>query len=137
MTVEATMVFAMVLTVMMYIIYGMFFVYDRCLMDQDAAMLAIRGGGRTELGKKATAQYVKAENVKLAKDEKYVAWQEAETTITLKKDKVNVTKQGRLRFHSLWDWEGKSVATSTKTDPTFFIRSCRKIIEYGGRESGD
>lgn len=41
-TVEATCILPLVLGIYVFLIYGMFYRYDRCLLEQDAALMVMR-----------------------------------------------------------------------------------------------
>lgn len=138
MTLEASMVFVIVLGNMIFIIYSMFFIYDRCLLDQDVAMLAIRGSSTYEMKKEQTLEYLKQQDKVLHQsDDKYVAFALDESLIHLKGNDVCVSKEGEVLTITKKRWRMKSSLRSLKIRPVNFVRNCRKAIEYGGTKGGN
>lgn len=133
-TVEAALLFPLILGIMLFIIYFWFYQYDRCLMEQDTGALALRGCAlgiqeKDELMKKLLEQ----EN-EIYQD-KYVAWQQEDVEIKLEKDTIQVKCQGQLRFLfgglNFWSsdniWKTKAQYENHRTSPVLFIRSWRKV----------
>lgn len=136
-TVEASLVLPIVIMVILLIIYLLFFQYDRCLMEQNTGILALRGctdqfAEGKELVAKLVIQSQKSDN-------RYLAWNMEDAQITLKGNSVSVKRSGTLifPFQRLMFWNGDGNWTSECTYenkrvwPVQFVRNCRKIM--GGK----
>lgn len=139
-TVEAALVFPIVLGVILFIIYLLFFQYDRCLMEQSAGVLAMRG---------CTLQITDGEelvrelrNQSREEDRGSLAWFMEDAKISLKRNCVTVQCSGELRLPRLpfvdflfgredGVWKCSAARESHRIKPVNFIRNCRKIM--GGK----
>ena len=133
-TVEAALVFPLVLGVVFLVMYLMFFQYGRCLSEQDMGALALYG---------ATVQAEDGEErVRLMSgrargiyEEKYVMWKASEIGMKLERNKVKVERSGSVRFplFGLAFWNGGDVWETTARyenpvlDPVSLIRKWRKL----------
>lgn len=137
-TVEAALILPMALGVIVLIMYLWFFQYDRCLMEQDAGILALRGKVMEEGDYQKRVQLLTKEAGQMAQD-KYVAWEESKTVITMKQGKLQVKKEGAMRFpfQNLAFGKGKNIwETGAAYEnriliPTSLIRYYRKLT--GGK----
>lgn len=131
-TVEAVLVFPMVLYVCVFIIYSGFYIYDRCVMWQDAYRAALRGSSLYRQDKQEV--YNAAEDtLQMLMQEKYIA---TECNFTVKvQQEVSITVAGStaMPFRGLKlltgteDWYMEETAKSKCINPVFFIRMCRQI----------
>lgn len=138
-TVEAALVFPIVLAVIVFTIYLLFFQYDRCLLEQSAGVLAMRG---------CTLQITDGEELvrelqEQSREEErgWLAWSMEEAVIGLKRNCVTVQRLGELKFPFrvrgfLFQggedgWRYSAVRESHRIKPVNFIRNCRKIM--GGK----
>lgn len=136
-TVEAALVFPIVLGVILFTIYLLFFQYDRCLLEQSAGVLAMRG---------CTLQITDGEelvrelqNQSGEEDRGWLAWSMEDAVISLKRNCVTVQRSGELKFPfrgflSGWGnyvWKCSAARESHRIKPVNFIRNCRKIM--GGK----
>lgn len=137
-TVEAALVLPVVLGVIVLIIYLWFFQYDRCLMEQDAGILALRGAILEAADNQERVQLLEREAKQINK-EKYVAWEEEKEDFIIKEGKLQVSKAGEIRFpfRGLQFWNGEDI-WGTETiyknqilSPTTLIRYYRKLT--GGK----
>ncbi|MCM1569455.1 MAG: hypothetical protein NC081_08415 [Roseburia sp.] len=126
-TVEAAMVFPIIMGALLFVIYFMFFQYNRCLMEQDAASLALKGAVLQQADKTKLMETLKQKEEEQNRD-KYIAWKRAKTDIRLKGYKVSVRQTGRLIIDKQRRWEAQASYESTRMSPTFFIRSCRRLL---------
>ena len=135
-TVEAALVLPVVMGVILLVIYLLFFQYDRCLMEQEAGTLSVRGCALQiedgeELVRQLSFQFSKS-------DKAYLAWDKKDARIRLQKNQVKVECSGGLKFpfqgFALWSgdniWESSVVYESHRIKPVDFIRNCRKITEF-------
>lgn len=96
-TVEAALILPMALGVIVLIMYLWFFQYDRCLMEQDAGILALRGTiVEAEDNQKRVAMITK--EAEQMNQDKYMAWENAEVAVIVKQGKLQVKTGGTLRF---------------------------------------
>lgn len=133
-TVEAALVFPVVLAVQLLTVYLFVFQYDRCLLNQDMARLVVLGCGSEEQEKSTLAEYLK----KCAGElylEKYASWETETVELELSGNYVRAEGRGRLAlpvsgWRLLGDepvWEASASYESKKTDPAVFIRQYRKL----------
>ena len=133
-TVEAAMVLPMVIGTIIFIIYMQLYWYDRCLMDQETAMLAIQ------------AVNLKLENMEEIDEEltvwkeknltdKFVAWRQGEVVLTKQYDKIKLSRSGSLLTdHALWNANAQYENRLIK--PASFLRLCRKLSMTEGEKEG-
>ena len=101
-TVEASLVLPIVIASIVFIVYVLLYWYDRCLMDQDTAMLAMQATIRNQDTLEETAREVKAWKER-SMTEKYVGWHMGELVLTRGKNRITVSREGKLvTDHSLW-----------------------------------
>ena len=131
-TVEAVLIFPIALYICIFIIYSGFYIYDRCVISQDAYRAALRGSSLYRQDNKEV--YNAAEDtLKMLMTDKYIA---AECTfmIGVQQD-VNITIEGStvMPFRGLALLTGqedryiKETAKSKCMNPVFFIRMCRQL----------
>lgn len=136
-TVEASMMLPIVIAVILLTIYMLFFQYDRCLMEQNAGKLALRGctlqlADGQELIRQLTVQSQE-------KDNRFLAWNMEEIQIALKRNRVSVKCSGELAFPFqglvFWSgdriWQSECIYENRQVQPMQFIRNCKKIM--GGK----
>ena len=73
-TVEAALVVPMVISTILFIIYMLFFQYDRCLMEQDMGALIIWGCSVESSDEEKFKESIR-ERIQGIYQEKYVAWE--------------------------------------------------------------
>lgn len=132
-TVEAAMVLPMVLLTIVLIIYLLFFQYNRCLMEQDIGILALRGAALQAGDNEDRMQQLKEEAAGLY-SEKYIAWDGGEIVLRLEKGKIYAERSGQINFPFRGGFlEENQIWTMAVTyenhiiSPVSFIRSYRKI----------
>lgn len=96
-TVEAAMIMPFMVLVQVAIIFLLFFQYNRCLMEQDAAVLALRAGIMAKEDDRTLLEHMKREAQKISQD-KYLAWEYASPTLQLKKNKVDIRQECQQIF---------------------------------------
>lgn len=133
-TVEAALVLPVALGVIVLIIYLWFFQYDRCLMEQDAGILALRGAILEADDNQERVQLLEWEARQINK-EKYVAWEEKKEDFIIKEGKLQVSKAGEIRFPfrglQFWNgediWGTEAIYKNRILSPTTLIRYYRKL----------
>lgn len=121
-TVEAACVLPMILGIYVFLIYAMFYQYDRCLAEQEAVVAAMEEKFEAASGEQG-----------------YLAWQTDAKNITIEKGRTKVLIEGSVAvpFAALRQWitgEGwkvKAVFDTNRAEPTTWIRNIKKIMEAG------
>lgn len=133
-TVEAAMVFPIVLAVQLLVVYLLVFQYNRCLLNQDMGRLAVLGCGAEERGKEALAEYLE----RCAKElctEHYFVWEMSMLDVELAGDTVRIEGEGEILF-PFPEWgidvvrtnkRAKAVYEYHKQQPVVIIRQFNKL----------
>lgn len=132
-TVEAALLFPFVMGVILFVIYLFFFQYNRCLMEQSAAVMGLRGctlqiSDPKELAARITVQY---------RNEfpPFIAWEMQEEEIQIKGNTVSVICKGNQVFpfkgFDFWGggagWNSEVCYKNNRISPVTFIRNYRKM----------
>ena len=132
MTLEAALVFPIVLAVQFLAIGLLFFQYDRCLLNMDMAYMTVVGCEGEERLQAVTGALYR---------EKYVLWSWEQIDAERTKGKVRIAAMGKLKYpfwiENQYQWETKAavVYEGKQLEPVFFIRQCRKAM--GQKEEKD
>lgn len=137
-TLEAALIFPIVLSVVLLVIYLLFYEYDRCLMEQDMGALSMYGATVQAEDNEERMRLLAARKNALY-EEKYIAWNNGEVGMRLEKGKIQVERTGTLLFPflglSFWSsdssWGTTVQYESTVMSPTAMIRNWRKLT--GGK----
>ena len=134
---EAALVLPIVISVFVLLIYMIFFQYNRCLTEQDAGALALKGCTLQEEDKGLLMQKLK----QYEKDidfNKYIMWKRDNMDMALEQGVVKVSGGGGLRFpfsdyYQKADdfWHTSVSYENHRINPVSFIRMYRKIT--GGK----
>lgn len=136
-TVEAALVFPIVISVMLLGIFLFCYQYDRCLLEQDMGRLMIRGGAAiTENAGDAqkAAEQIREQTAQIYRG-KYAAWSFTDINIRLDQNKLSCTGAGELVFPvpewNFWNrekrWQAEISYDSDRLSPVFYIRQYRKL----------
>lgn len=126
------MVFPFVLGVVLLVIYLLFFQYNRCLMEQSAGTLALRG---CTLQRRDNKELVAAVLAQAAEEDRpYLAWEPETPQITAKGNQFRVQREGQLTFpfHRLIfvggenRWACRATYQNRRIHPVAFIRTYQK-----------
>ena len=126
-TVEAAILYPLVLAVIVLMVYLLFFQYDRCLLDQDLGKAAVQNAGKWTLTKSGLDAYMKKETMYFD-EEKYIAWEGEAARWILEKNDIVVEKAGRLKcpFSGLGtnekNWSAKASFRVDRSSPVFYLR---------------
>jgi len=131
-TLEAALILPMVLAVISFILYLLFFQYNRCLMEQDMGILALRGA-LMQVENHADRVQQLQEMAEQQDWDKYLAWEMEEVTLTAGRGKVTVMRKGQIR--TPFRKEGKESWWSTVAgyenhilSPEAFVRICHRLL---------
>lgn len=135
-TVEAALVMPVVLGVVVLVVYLLFFQYDRCLLEQNTGILALRACTmQITDGEERMRQLI--EQSKQA-DERYLAWYLDEAVMEIKGNRIRVDRSGMLQcpFRGLFglggkEWQSRVFYENYRIRPVDFIRNCRKLLAGG------
>jgi len=133
-TVEASLLFPFILSVIVFLIYISFFLHDRCVMNQSAYQAALRGSRiKTEEGRViATAERAASELI----EGSLLATRNVSHTVTIDGSEVKVSYEGILSipagtlFMNISGSDGITVrgsGSAKRKDPIKFIRECRVV----------
>ncbi len=134
MTVEATLIMLIVLYVCIFIIYSGFFLYDRCVIKQDAYRAVLRASSIYRQDSQAV--YNTAwDMMETLTAEKYIAAEYQYEIAVQGKVQVKICGQVQMPFRGLIEltgvsaWNIEETAESKCLNPVLFIRTCRRLIE--------
>lgn len=141
-TVEAVMILPIAIGVIILTMYLWFYQYDRLLLDQDAAAIALRSAKGVSVQAGPGTRYSPAERVTLADNEskrrykdKYVAWSEETATTSYRRGTIKVEMKGRVifpfkSFLDFWDgsdmWDVSTQHSSAVRSEILILRTYRK-----------
>ena len=127
MSVEASMLMPFVLSVLFFLLYAFFLVYNRCLAEFDMGHLlvtAVRAEGSVE----EIAEIVLQEEKAIQK-EKYYGYHQTEMISEFKKGKVSLEQRGRLDFPGTRIWKIGVRYQASFYRPADSLRQWNKIKE--------
>ena len=131
-TVEAALVLPIVLATVVFLMYTMFFQYDRCLMEQDMGMLLLRGSAFSAKDAEERVKNVMTRAEQQNAD-RYIMWELDKMTVRQEKNQLLIGRKGSMKFpfagwqidgpDRFWVWgtEYKSRLLS----PASFVRSVK------------
>lgn len=129
-TVEAAMVIPLIISLIVFLIYMMFYQYNRCLLEQDMGVLAIRSVALQKKEKSVVATSLQEEAAKLDGG-KYLLWDMGELDISMEGYTIRIARIGGLVLSSGDYWSTQAAYESMQLNPVFLIRSFRKLT--GGK----
>jgi len=124
----------MVLAVILLVMYIWFFLYDRCLMEQDYAGIMVKSAVQQEMSLEERFNYAESQIENLYKKQ-YLCWEWGETGTEIGNGKVTVSISGSLEFPfgglNFWNddniWEADRQYEGKIYNRMFLIRTYRKI----------
>lgn len=131
-TVEAAILYPVILSVIVLMMYLLFFQYDRCLLEQDVGKAAVLNGSKWTLTKEQLNEYMQKKSMHF-EEEKYIAWENENPLWKLEKNEVIIEKTGRLRYPFAGMgteekfWSAKASFRMNRISPVFLLRRSRKI----------
>ena len=129
MTVEAACIMPIVLYVQIFLLYLMFYQYDRCLLEQDTVLAAVKGEERLAGREK----------------ERYLAFRGSAAEVKKGVGTVKAKMEGEviLPFSQIAEWLGgrnmkmKAAFEKWEVDPVFWIRLYQKTEKEGAENAED
>lgn len=140
-TVEAALVFPMVLGAVLFVVYMLLFQYDRCLFEQDLGAIALYGSLVRDSDTMGVKEKIQERVGKLYR-EKYAAWNITSLDASLDKNRFSVRGSGELSFPlpgwNIWGgsslWDTQAEYEYCRLSPVTFIRKCHKFKKFIERE---
>jgi hypothetical protein len=126
-TVEAAMIMPLVLSVYVFILYALAFLYNRALFEQDIFLLTLRGVVSQEGDVQKRIEKVKEETKQIYWD-KYLWLRWEDPFMEIKGERITITANAFLMGAGK-TWMIESVQSSTVIQPVRFIRGVQKIKE--------
>jgi len=133
-SVEATLVFTVVLGIVFLLIGMMFFQYNRCLLEQDLSAVLLRTCSmRTD--NERLSEDVLRDEINQIDWTKYIAWSENDITSEIQGNRIRIMGKGKTEFLLLLlpgEKAGETEATYEVSciDPVDCLRLYKKV--YGG-----
>ena len=138
MTLEAALMMPMVWFCIFFVIYAGFFQYDRCIAEQDGRIIVLRA---TELRGKDEGEVIRTviDKGELAGNKKLLFSRGVRKEFHLTEDKakmkisggVNTVLDNFMKAEELAVFSYTAEYETKKYDPVGFVRTCRRIEEYG------
>lgn len=133
-TVEAAMVFPVIISTILFVVYTFLFRYDRCLLEQDVGAAAL-WGSRVEYTDTNSLTTKTRERMAQIYREKYAAWEMTALNASLERSWFTAVGKGQVRFPvsgwSLWGgdniWEVEAEYSYERLSPVAFVRLCRRL----------
>ena len=123
-TIEAALILPFVTGVILVILYLLFFQYNRCLLEQDAGKLLIRGSGTV------------TESMNQVQEDKYIAWEMGGLQIQREGKNIKVSGQGWVKFpfsaiafeRQQDNWEIGVGYERQQVNPVLFLRTYNRVL---------
>lgn len=134
-TVEAVLIFPIILFVYSFLLYMGFFQYNRCLLEQDVLLAAIKSSRILPYDSVEAARQAGAAVEGLGRD-KYIGWTAKDPRVLAGQGKISIEVSGymdiplfrNVPFLHDGRWELQKQAEIKAQEPVFFIRLCRRIL---------
>ena len=141
-TVEAAVLYPVVLGVVLLMTYLLFFQYDRCLLEQDMGRAAVRGGSRWMQKKEELNRQLQEKDLFFDTD-KYIAWETELPAWKLEKNQVTVEQTGRMPYPLSAIagvpkyWSAKASFRVDRSSPVDILRNYRRYQDETESEEED
>ncbi len=139
MTVEAALLMPMVWFSLFFVMFAGFFLYDRCIAEQDSKIIVMRASEERETDEAKVIRKV-MEKGDLAGEKKLLFSNGVQKELHISDEKakikisggVNTVLNGLVKEGGLGMFAYSSEYEAEKNDPVGFIRRCRRIEKYAG-----
>ena len=133
-SVEAALVFPLVIGTILLLIYLGFYQYDRCMLEFDMGTIALRGCSCDEQDRTMVLDEMER-SVRGIYKEKYIAWEAGDINMEMEGNRIRVSGTGKIRFpfgflmqRGMTEvWEIKANYENRRLDPVAFIRTYKKL----------
>ena len=141
MTLELSLLFPVILTVLICVIYLFFFSYNQTVAFQNAAISALYGKGFTYTGTESSVLAEKMYDVlgRLNKNQ-YLSLRSLKQTVEINENDIKVLQTGDMVMPLLYDeidsmFHFEEAVVLDLQDSIFYIRQVRKVKNYGNRNN--
>ena len=141
MTLELSLLFPVILTVLICVIYLFFFSYNQTVAFQNAAISALYGKGFAYTDTESSVLTQKMYDVleRLNKNQ-YLSMRSLKQTVEINKNDIKVLQTGDMIMPLLYDesdsmFHFEEVVVLDLQDSIFYIRQVRKVKNYGNRNN--
>lgn len=128
-TVEASLVLPIVIASLVFTICFLLFCYNRCLMEQDVAMLSVRTASYGARSVGTMEPKIGAWQKEYLTD-KYYAWEMEDYVMSYSGNKRTITRSGKLLMGDRL-WKASAESEITRVQPVTFVRLCRRLDQNG------
>ncbi|MCI8801026.1 pilus assembly protein [Acetatifactor muris] len=143
-TVEAALVFPIVISVILLIVYMLIFQYDRCLLEQDLGAMAL-WGSRVETSSGVSMEELTRQRMAAMYRDKYAAWKITVLDASLERNCFSVKGAGQLTFPlpgwNFWSrrnvWDTHADYSYNRMSPVTFVRLCHRFLKGEDEGEGD
>ena len=133
-SVEAALVFPLIIGTILSLMYLGFYQYDRCMLEFDMAAIALAGCSCEDDEKGAVLDKMERMAAEFSK-EKYIAWEADDIHIEVNGNRVSASGGGNLHFPFGFlirkeingVWEVVTAYENKRLDPVAFVRGYKKI----------
>lgn len=141
-TVEASIVLPLVISTIVMTVFAFIYQYDRCLMEQNAAMLALYADSlRTQEADEW--RYLVSSRISEQNENAFLFWKQKKMEISLRNNVVEVAGEGEFLvplpewnlIENDSEWVAKESFKLTRLEPAAFVRFCQ--IKRGGNRNAD
>lgn len=134
-TVEAVLIFPVILFVYSFLLYMGFFQYNRCLLEQDVLLAAIKSSRILPYDSAEAARQAVAAVERPGLD-KYIGWTAETPRVSAGQGKISIEAGGYMDIPLFRNvpflhgdrWELREQTEIKAQEPVFFIRLCRRIL---------
>ncbi|MDD3368622.1 MAG: hypothetical protein PHP50_06985 [Lachnospiraceae bacterium] len=136
-TIEATLLMPVIIMVILFLYYVSFYLYDCCLLSQDAYLVVLEGG-RNMYDDTETATQKAQSMINQQYFDKYMSWKANKNELYVDDKNITVIQSGQVRVpmfsKHFWKFERQNFFIKVKRegkrrDPVTFIRNCRKVMK--------
>ena len=133
-TVEAAVLYPIVLGIIVLMTYLLFFQYDRCLLDQDMGRAAVIAGGKWMEKKEELNRHLQTKEM-FFDNSKYIAWETELPIWKLERNQVTVEQTGRLEYPfpdmgtKQKYWSARASFQVERNNPIVSVRTYRKYLK--------
>ncbi|MCM1541091.1 MAG: hypothetical protein NC121_07505 [Blautia sp.] len=133
-SVEAALVVPLTVSAILLAVCLFAFQYDRCLMEQDLAIQAVKAATVEARTGEELEEKIQVQTAGLYRD-KYVAWDLIMLEVKMEKKIIEAVGKGEFRFPvpgwNFWNrediWSARAGYKAHRISPITFIRNCRRI----------
>ena len=124
-TVEASLVMPVVIGSVIFVICFLLYWYNRCLMEQDLSVMAVKASQSEAKTPEELGQDLRGWRGKGMK-EKHYAWEMSEVSMSKEKNWITLQRNGRLLMGDRI-WRADASGKASQIDPSSLLRVIRRM----------